>query len=61
MKVIFIHHSCFVVEADEKVFIFDYTYHYLIIKKIGTFVHHDPIEVWANSVWACYNRKTKSL
>lgn len=24
MKVIFIHHSCFVVEADEKVFIFDY-------------------------------------
>lgn len=32
-----------------------------IIKRIGTFVFHDPIEVWANSVWTCYNRKTKTL
>lgn len=32
-----------------------------IIKRIGAFVGHDPIEVWANSVWACYNRKMKSL
>lgn len=32
-----------------------------IIKRIGAFVSHDPIEVWANSVWACYLRKTKSL
>jgi hypothetical protein len=25
-----------------------------VIKKIGYFVYHDVIEVWANSVWKCY-------
>ena len=29
-----------------------------IIKKMGSFVYHDVIEVWANSVWSCYLRKT---
>lgn len=28
-----------------------------IIKRIGLFVLHDVIEVWAKSVWSCYNRK----
>ena len=32
----------------------------MIIKKIGIFVLHDVIEVWAKSVWDCYNRKIKS-
>lgn len=33
----------------------------VIIKRIGRFVFHDVIEIWAESVWACYNRKVKSL
>ncbi len=32
-----------------------------IIKRIGIFVCHDPIEVWAESVWACYNRKINTI
>lgn len=31
-----------------------------IIKKIGSFVYHDVIEVWAQSVWGCYNRDIKA-
>ncbi len=29
-----------------------------IIKRIGSFVYHDVIEVWAKSVWGCYTRET---
>lgn len=32
-----------------------------IIKQIGNFVFHDVIEIWAKSVWACYNRKMNFL
>lgn len=32
-----------------------------IIKRIGNFVFHDVIEVWAKSVWDCYSRRVKSL
>lgn len=32
-----------------------------IIKRIGSFVLHDVIEVWAKSVWSCYIRKTATL
>ena len=28
-----------------------------IIDELGYFVFHDVIEIWAKSVWACYNRK----
>ena len=27
-----------------------------IIEKIGYFIYHDAIEIWAHSVWSCYNR-----
>ena len=30
-----------------------------VIRKLGSFVYHDVIEVWAKSVWACYNRQMK--
>lgn len=29
-----------------------------IIKQIGSFIYHDPIESWAESVWSCYKRKS---
>ena len=29
-----------------------------VIKRVGALVYHDVIEVWANSVWNCYLRKT---
>lgn len=32
-----------------------------VIKKIGAFVYHDVIEVWAESVWACYQRRSKHI
>lgn len=32
-----------------------------IIQKIGSFVLHDVIEIWARSVWLCYNRRMNSL
>lgn len=28
-----------------------------VIRKLGSFVYHDVIEVWAKSVWACYSRQ----
>lgn len=28
-----------------------------VIDRIGSFVFHDVIEIWAKSVWSCYNRK----
>lgn len=27
-----------------------------IINKIGYFIYHDVIDVWAKSVWGCYQR-----
>ena len=30
-----------------------------VIKRVGAFVYHDVIEVWAKSVWNCYLRKSK--
>ena len=30
-----------------------------IIKRMGSFVYHDVIEVWAKSVWSCYLRRSK--
>ena len=32
-----------------------------IIKRLGSFVFHDVIEVWAKSVWSCYNRKIAAM
>lgn len=32
-----------------------------IIKRIGNFVFHDVIEIWAKSVWDCYNRKINAM
>ncbi len=32
-----------------------------IIQRIGKFVFHDVIEIWAKSVWACYNRRINAL
>ena len=32
-----------------------------IIKQIGKFVYHDVIEIWAQSVWSCYNRQINAL
>lgn len=32
-----------------------------IIKRIDLFVLHDAIEVWAKSVWSCYNRKINAM
>ena len=29
-----------------------------VIEKFGKYVNHDPIEVWAESVWQCYLRRT---
>lgn len=30
-----------------------------IISRIGNFIYHDVIEIWADSVWNCYNRRNK--
>lgn len=32
-----------------------------IINRLGYFVFHDVIEIWAKSVWSCYNRKMNTL
>ena len=32
-----------------------------IIKKVGSFVYHDVIEYWTESVWSCYLRKTQRV
>ena len=32
-----------------------------IINRIGSFVLHDVIDVWAKSVWSCYTRKMNTL
>lgn len=46
-------------QTDEKTAIkaIDFSDMDYIVSQIQEFVYHDPIEYWAESVWACYQRK----
>ena len=55
MQVIFIHHSCFLVEVDNKVLIFDYfdgnrVNGYTFHGKIPTYEPDTPIYMFASSI-----------